>query len=146
MQPQARVLLIGKHQKAQEQLPLRVVVVMATPRSSSNGEVYAMSLFAEDPNYVLRQSTTTPYTFELLRTIDLNGRVLTRTFDMTKDARTLYFPDPGSAFVQVYESNDGTNYHKKENIVSLAAGCNAIHTQAGKSYFAVRSSGVFCCS
>lgn len=115
---------------------------ITTPRSSSNGEVYAMSLFAEDPNYVLRQSTTTPYTFELLRTIDLNGRVLTRTFDMTKDARTLYFPDPGSAFVQVYESNDGTNYHKKENIVSLAAGCNAIHTQAGKSYFAVRSSGV----
>jgi hypothetical protein len=61
---------------------------------------------------------------------------------MSDDGRTLYFPDPGSPFVQVYKSKDGTSYRKAENITSVAAGTNAIRTVDEKLFFAVRSSGI----
>jgi hypothetical protein len=61
---------------------------------------------------------------------------------MVVDGTTLYFPDPGNPFVQVYKSKDGVTYSKAENITSLAAGSNAIRTIDGKLFFAVRSSGI----
>lgn len=101
-----------------------------------------MSLFAEDPNYVLKQSMNSPGTFDLLRTISLPQRVLARTFDISTDGMTLYFPDPGSAFIQTYTSKDGVTYKRGEDITSIAAGCNAIKIQDEKLFAAVRASGV----
>ncbi|MBP9924652.1 MAG: phosphodiester glycosidase family protein [Cyclobacteriaceae bacterium] len=115
---------------------------ITTPRMNTKGEIYAMSLFGDDPNYVLKQSTTDPATFELLRTINLKDRILARTFDMSNDGHTLYFPDPGSPFIQVYKSKDGIMYRREENITSMAAGSNAIQTIDEKIFAAVRASGI----
>lgn len=115
---------------------------ITSPRVNDKGEIYAMSLFAEDPNYVLKQSMNSPGTFDLLRTISLPQRVLARTFDISTDGMTLYFPDPGSAFIQTYTSKDGVTYKRGEDITSIAAGCNAIKIQDEKLFAAVRASGV----
>ncbi|MEJ8800754.1 phosphodiester glycosidase family protein [Pontibacter sp. H249] len=116
---------------------------ITAPRANSKGEIYAMSLFAEDQNYVLKQSTTDPTTFDLVRTINLPNRILARTFDMTPDGLTLYFPNPGSPSIQKYSSKDGITYKREEDITSTAAGSNAIHISAdNKIYAAVRASGV----
>jgi Icc-related predicted phosphoesterase len=115
---------------------------ITSPRASDKGEIYAMSLFAEDPNYVLKESTTTPGTFELVRTISLPQRILARTFDMSADGLALYFPDPGSAVIQTYASSDGVTYRRSEDITSTAAGCNAISVTDGKIFTAVRPSGI----
>lgn len=113
---------------------------ITSPRAAANGEVYAMSLFGEDPNYVLRQQG---HTFSLVRTLDLPERVLARKFAMAPDGKTLYFPNSGSPFIQVYTSADGTHYSKQEDITSIAAGCNALETGAnGTLWAAVRPSGV----
>lgn len=115
---------------------------ITTPRVNDKGEIYAMSLFAEDPNYVLKQSTTNPETFDLVRTINLPQRILTRTFDMTDDGLTLYFPDPGAPLIQVYKSTDGINYKRSTDITSVEAGCNAIRVTEQMLFAAVRSSGI----
>jgi hypothetical protein len=116
---------------------------ITSPRVNTKGEIYAMSLFAEDPNYVLRQSKSNPSTFELIREINLPGRILARTFDMAPDGLTLYFPNPGSPFIQKYSSFDGITYKKEDDITSTAAGCNAIAVANDNSLFtAVRSSGI----
>jgi hypothetical protein len=115
---------------------------ITTPRANNKGEIYAMSLFAEDPNYVLRQSTTTPTTFDVVRTVNLPQRILSRTFDMSDDGLTLFFPDPGSPFIQVYKSNDGTSYKRVDDITSVEAGCNAIRYSDNTLFAAVRSSGI----
>jgi hypothetical protein len=114
---------------------------ITTPRVNSKGEIYVMSLFAEDPNYVLKQSTT-PGTFDLVRTINLPQRILSRTFDMSDDGLTLFFPDPGSPFIQIYKSNDGINYKRNEDVTSVEAGCNAIRYSNNTLFAAVRSSGI----
>ena len=115
---------------------------ITTPRVNTKGEIYAMSLFAEDPNYVLKQSTTSPGTFELVRTITLPQRILARTFDMAADGLTLYFPDPGSPIIQKFVSTDGITYKRDENISSTAAGCNAIKILDKKLFATVRASGI----
>jgi hypothetical protein len=115
---------------------------ITTPRVNDKGEIYAMSLFAEDPNYVLRQSISSPGTFELVRTISLPQRILARTFDMSADGLTLYFPDPGSAMIQTFTSIDGASYKRSEDITSTAAGCNGVRVTGGKVFAAVRPSGI----
>lgn len=112
---------------------------ITAPRASKNGEIYAMSLFAEDPNYVLQQNGSA---FELLRQLKLEGRNLSRTFDMSPDGKKLYFPDPGSPRIQVYSSEDGVNYTKEKDISSINAGSSAIQLVGNSLYAAVRSSGV----
>src|SRR5690606_3818808 len=79
---------------------------ITAPRASENGEIYAMSLFADDPNYVLKQSSEDPSKFELLRTLELKDRILSRTFAMTPNGKKLYFPDPGSSLIQQYTSEN----------------------------------------
>ncbi|MGY5851305.1 phosphodiester glycosidase family protein [Salegentibacter sp. F14] len=111
---------------------------ITAPRASKNGEIYAMSLFGEDPNYVLKQNGKT---FDLIRTLSLKDRKLSRTFDMTADAKTLYFPDPGSPKIQVYTKNGG-KYRKEADISSINAGSSAIRVIGNSVYLAVRSSGV----
>jgi dipeptidyl aminopeptidase/acylaminoacyl peptidase len=116
---------------------------ITSPRANDKGEIYLTSLFAEDNNYVLRQNATDPSTFDLVRTIELPGRILAREFDMTPDGLTLYFPNPGSPYIQQYSSKDGITYTRQEDITSIAAGCNAIAVGPGNTVFtAVRSSGV----
>jgi predicted phosphodiesterase/ribosomal 50S subunit-recycling heat shock protein len=115
---------------------------ITTPRVNDKGEIYAMSLFAEDPNYVLRQGISSPGTFELVRTISLPQRILARTFDMSADGLTLYFPDPGGAIIQTFTSKDGVSYRRGEDITSTAAGCNGLKTTNGKVFAAVRPSGI----
>ncbi|GAB3203396.1 hypothetical protein ABID22_000850 [Pontibacter aydingkolensis] len=116
---------------------------ITSPRVNSKGEIYAMSLFAEDQNYVLKPSATNPSTFEVVRTIALPNRILARTFDMTPDGLTLYFPNPGSPIIQKYSSKDGITYKREEDITSTAAGCNALKVSSdGSIYAAVRASGV----
>ncbi|SFG32186.1 phosphodiester glycosidase family protein [Pontibacter chinhatensis] len=114
-----------------------------TPRINGKGEIYAMSLFGEDPNYVIKQSEKEPHTFELVRTIELPERILSREFTMTSDGKTLYFPNSGSPYIQVYTSQDGVKYKHQENITSIAAGCNAIEIGPNNTLWtAVRASGV----
>lgn len=115
---------------------------ITSPRTSLSGEIYVMSLFAEDENYVLKQSETNPSTFDLLRTITLKDRTLSRTFDMSADGKNLYFPDPGSPLIQHFISEDGLNYKKEKNITSLNAGSSAIHVVGNSIYLATRSSGI----
>lgn len=115
---------------------------ITTPRLNDKGEIYAMSLFAEDPNYVLKQSTTSPGTFKVVRTLNLPQRILARTFDMTADGLTLYFPDPGSPIIQKFISTDGITYKRDENVTSTAAGCNAIKILDNKLFATVRASGI----
>lgn len=116
---------------------------ITSPRVNGKGEIYVMSLFAEDGNFVLRQSATDPTNFDLIRTIQLPDRILARTFDMSPDGLTIYFPSPGSAFIQKYTSIDGINYLKDENITSIVAGSNALRVDDhGKIYTAVRANGV----
>ncbi|WP_299823755.1 phosphodiester glycosidase family protein [uncultured Pontibacter sp.] len=116
---------------------------ITSPRVNSKGEIYAMSLFAEDQNYVLKQSATDPTTFELVRTLTLPNRILARTFAMTPDGLTLYFPNPGSPSIQKYSSKDGSTYKREEDITSTAAGSNALVVGADNNiYAAVRASGV----
>src|SRR5690606_38936299 len=79
---------------------------ITAPRASTSGDIYAMSLFAEDGNYVLKQNEKNPSSFDLVRKIELDGRNLSRTFDMTADGKNIYFPDPGSPLIQHFTSND----------------------------------------
>jgi predicted phosphodiesterase len=115
---------------------------ITTPRVNDKGEIYAMSLFAEDPNYVLKQSTTSPGTFDVVRTINLPQRILTRTFDMSADGLTLFFPDTGSPIIQTFTSTNGITYRRGEDITSHAAGCNGIKIMRSKLFAAVRASGI----
>lgn len=116
---------------------------ITSPRASEKGEIYAMSLFGEDPNYVLKQSGEDPSSFELVRTLHLEGRILSRTFDMTSDGRTLYFPDPGSSRIQKYNRKDDFSYSRQKDITSTTSGSSAIHTAPdGSIYAAVRASGI----
>src|SRR5690606_32568975 len=107
-----------------------------------SGEIYAMSLFAEDGNYVLKQSEKDPASFDLIRTINLEGRNLARTFDMTAEGKNLYFPDPGSPLIQHYTSEDGINYKREKDISSISAGSSAIQVVGNSIYLATRSSGI----
>ncbi|WP_266202545.1 phosphodiester glycosidase family protein [Pontibacter kalidii] len=116
---------------------------ITSPRVNDKGEIYAMSLFGEDPNYVLKQSEKAPHTLELIRTLALPERILAREFAMTPDGKTLYFPNSGSPYIQVYTSQDGITYKQQENITSIAAGCNAIEVGPNNTLWAaVRPSGV----
>ncbi|WP_051286290.1 phosphodiester glycosidase family protein [Salinimicrobium terrae] len=116
---------------------------ITAPRASASGEIYAMSLFGDDPNYVLKQSTEDPSSFELVRTLDLNDRILSRTFDMTRDGKILYFPDPGSPVIQKYTSDDGIRYQREKDISSTASGSSAIQVmEDGRLFAAVRASGI----
>lgn len=115
---------------------------ITSPRASTSGEIYAMSLFAEDGNYVLRQSAKNPSTFDLLRNIKLEERNLSRTFDMTADGKNLYFPDSGSPLIQHFTSEEGVNYRKEKDISSLGAGSSAIQVVGNSIYLATRSSGI----
>lgn len=115
---------------------------ITSPRASTNGEIYAMSLFAEDGNYVLKQSERDPSNFELVRTLELEARNLSRTFDMTADGKNLYFPDPGSPLIQHYTSEDGINYKKEKDISSLSAGSSAVRVVGNSIFVATRSSGI----
>ncbi len=115
---------------------------ITSPRASTTGEIYAMSLFPEDGGYILKQDEKDPSTFELLRTIDLQDRNLSRTFDMTADGKNLYFPDPGSPLIQHFKSEDGINYKKRKDISSISAGSSAIHILGNAMYVATRSSGI----
>ena len=116
---------------------------ITAPRVNNKGEIYAASLFAEDPTYVLRPDSEDQESFELIRTIELENRVLSRTFNMSKDGMTLYFPDPGSPVIQRYDSDDGDTYTLSENIESTSSGSSGIHIDSdGTLYAAVRSSGI----
>ncbi|MCX2739928.1 phosphodiester glycosidase family protein [Pontibacter anaerobius] len=116
---------------------------ITSPRVNDKGEIYAMSLFGEDLNYVLKQSEQNPHTFELIRTIELPERILSREFAMSPDGHTLYFPNSGSPYIQVYTSKDGIKYKQQESITSTSAGCNAIEVGPGNTLWtAVRASGV----
>jgi hypothetical protein len=115
---------------------------ITSPRANDKGEVYAMSLFAEDPNYVLKESSRTPGTFDLIRTLQLPQRVLARTFDMQDDGLRLFFPDPGRPVIQTYISTDGVTYKRGDDINTVAAGCNAIAVRGKKVFAAVRASGI----
>ncbi|KEO75507.1 phosphodiester glycosidase family protein [Anditalea andensis] len=116
---------------------------ITSPRVNEKGEIYVMSLFAEDANYVLKQQKTDTTSFDLIRTLDLPGRILARTFDMNPDGYTIYFPSPGSPFVQKYTSMDGITYQREEDITSSAAGSNALYVnKEGQIYVAVRANGV----
>ncbi|MBT0810498.1 phosphodiester glycosidase family protein [Litoribacter ruber] len=113
---------------------------ITSPRAAKNGEVYVMSLFAEDGNFVLKQNGKA---FEMVRELILPDRILARTFEMEKEGKRLFFPNPGSPYIQTYESEDGQNFKSAEDITSIAAGSNAIHVSSeGKIYLAVRASGV----
>lgn len=112
---------------------------LTSPRAAKDGTVFAMSLFGEDSNFVLKQEGSN---FKLVKTIKLKDRHLARTFDMSSDGRTLYFPDPGSAITQVYHSLDGKNYKQEKPIRSINAGSSALKVQGESLYFAVRSSGI----
>ncbi|WP_051935808.1 phosphodiester glycosidase family protein [Salegentibacter sp. Hel_I_6] len=112
---------------------------ITSPRAAETGEIFATSLFGEDPNYILKQEGTT---FKLLRTIELKGRNLSRTFDMTPDGKTLYLPDPGSPKIQVYSSEDGVEYKKEKEISSISAGSSAVQIIGNAIYAAIRSSGI----
>lgn len=112
-----------------------------SPRVNEKGEIYAMSLFGDDPNYVLR-SRPDSATFEVVRTIQLPGRILARTFDMSSDGLALFFPDPGSPFIQTFTSSDGKRYRRGDDISSTLAGCNALSRIGSKLFAAVRASGV----
>jgi hypothetical protein len=114
---------------------------ITSPRVNVKGEIYLMSLFPEDPNYVLKQHVPDPTTFDVVRTITLKDRILARTFDMSPDGLSLYFPDPGTALIQKYNSKDGITYRRDEDISSTAAGSNAIRVTEHGIYTAVRSSG-----
>ncbi len=117
---------------------------ITSPRVNDKGEIYAASLFGEDPLYVLRPDPENPAGFELLRTLNLEGRNLSRTFDMSQDGMRLYFPDPGRPLIQVFSSADkGTTYSFQENITSTSSGSSAIQIMPNGSLFAaVRSSGI----
>ena len=95
--------------------------------------------FGEDPNYVLKQHGET---FKLLRILELKDRNLSRTFAMTQDGKTLFFPDPGSPKIQVYSSENAKDYTKKKDITSISAGSSAIQVVDNAIYVAVRSSGI----
>lgn len=116
---------------------------ITAPRVNGKGEIYAMSLFSDDPNYVLKQNREDPSKFDLLRTIELEDRILARTFDMSPDGSKLYFPDPGTARIQVYESTDGHTYQQGETITSTYGGSSAIRVpRKDVVYVATRSSGI----
>lgn len=115
---------------------------ITSPRASTTGEIYAMSLFAEDGGFILKQSEKNPSTFDLVRTIELQGRNLSRTFDMTADGKNLYFPDPGSPLIQHFSSEDGITYKKQKDISSISAGSSAIQILGTSIYLATRSSGI----
>ncbi len=112
---------------------------ITAPRAAKNGEIYAMSLFGEDPNYVLKQYGET---FKLLRILELKDRNLSRTFAMTQDGKTLFFPDPGSPKIQVYSSENAKDYTKEKDITSISAGSSGIQVVDNAIYAAVRSSGI----
>lgn len=112
---------------------------ITSPRATENGEIYAMSLFGEDPNYVLKQQRET---FKLLRTIKLKDRNMSRTFDMTPDGKMLYLPDPGSPKIQVYSSENAINYKKEKGVSSILSGSSAVQVNGNSIYLAVRSSGI----
>jgi len=81
-------------------------------------------------------------TFKLLKTLGLKDRNLARTFDMTQDGKTLFFPDPGSPKIQVYRSENAKDYTKEKGITSISAGSSAIQVVDNAIYAAVRSSGI----
>ncbi|TXE07920.1 hypothetical protein ES711_10860 [Gelidibacter salicanalis] len=112
---------------------------ITSPRAADDGSVFAMSLFGDDPNYILRQNGSS---FDLINTVALEGRILSRTFDMSGDGRTFYFPDPGSGIIQMYHSKDGKTYKKGVDIKSLNGGSSAIQVLDKAVYAAVRSSGI----
>ena len=113
---------------------------ITTPRVTNDGEIYVTALFGEDANYVLRQNSDK--TFKLIRSFELKNRNLARTFDMSADGKTLYFPNPGAAKIQVYNSNDGISYKKQKDITSISAGSSAIKVMGNSIFLAVRSSGI----
>ena len=112
---------------------------ITSPRAAKNGTIFAMSLFGDDTNFILKQNGSG---FDLIKTIELKDRILSRTFDMSPDGRSLYFPDPGSAATQVYYSDNGEHYLKETPIRSLNAGSSALQVHDQALYFAVRSSGI----
>ena len=61
---------------------------------------------------------------------------------MSADGLTLFFPDPGTALIQTFNSSDGTIYKRGPDITSIAAGCNAISISGDKLFATVRPSGV----
>lgn len=112
---------------------------ITSPRAAENGTIFAMSLFGDDGNFILKQNGSG---FDLIKTIPLEDRILARTFNMSSDGRTLYFPDPGSALTQVYHSDDGETYTQGATIKSMNAGSSALQVHDQGLYFAVRSSGI----
>ena len=112
---------------------------ITSPRPSKDGTIFAMSLFGDDGNFVLKQNGSG---FDLIKTIVLEDRILSRTFDMSPDGRTLYFPDPGTAITQVYHAADGETYKLAAPIRSLNAGSSALQVRDEALYFAVRASGI----
>ena len=115
---------------------------ITSPRVSITGEIYVMSLFAEDGGFILNQSEKDPSVFNLVRKIELQGRNLSRTFNMTADGKNLYFPDPGSPLIQHFRSVDGKSYQKEKDISSVSAGSSAIQIMGSSLYVATRSSGI----
>lgn len=112
---------------------------ITSPRAAQDGTIFAMSLFGDDANFILKQNGNG---FDLIKTIQLEDRILSRTFNMSTDGRTLYFPDPGTAMVQVYHSADGETYKLVAPIRSLNAGSSALQVRDHALYFAVRASGI----
>ena len=117
---------------------------ITSPRVNEKGEIYAASLFGEDPLYILRPDPDRAAGFELLRTLNLENRNLSRTFDMSSDGMNLYFPDPGRPIIQVFTSRDGgETFAFQENITSTTSGSSGIQIMEDGSLFAaVRSSGI----
>lgn len=113
---------------------------ITTPRAAQNGEIYAMSLFPDDPNYVLKQQSDT---FELKRTLTLDGRILSRSFAMSPDGGVLYFPDPGSPQIQVFTKENDEDYKEDKTITRINGGGSAIQFLGEHSlYTASRSNGI----
>lgn len=117
---------------------------VTTPQVSDKGEIYLMSLFPEDDNYILQSDKRNPDTFELLRKIKLKDRILSRDFAMTRDASVLYFPDPGTGKVQVYSmQGDGGQYIEEQALSTENGGSSALYVRPDQSLFiAARTNGI----
>lgn len=116
---------------------------ITTPQVSDSGEIYLMSLFPEDDNYVIKQDSLHPNSFQLLRNIKLPDRNLSRAFAMSSDASVLYLPDPGIGKIQVYSSDDRKNYQQQPSLSTENGGSSAVQILSDKGLMmAVRTNGI----
>ncbi|MBC7920883.1 MAG: phosphodiester glycosidase family protein, partial [Ferruginibacter sp.] len=119
------------------------VNTLTTPRAGTDGRVYVASLWGDDYVYALEPSPTNPSAFVQVQRITLPDRILSRTFAMSPDARTMYLPDPTRPLIQVFTSVNGQTYRLSGTLTSVAAGSSSLEVGADSTLLAaVRPSGV----